>query len=378
MTDVRLENVRVAYGGKDIVRDVSFTVESGELAVLVGRSGSGKTSLLRAITGYAPVVSGRVLIGGEDVTRRPSAKRDIAMVFQQYALYPHMTVRENWSFPLRAAKLPRAEQEARIARVAETLQMRRFLDRVPRELSGGQQQRVAMGRALVREPQIFLLDEPLGALDAKLRVEARSAFKTLQRDLGTTTIYVTHDQTEAQAIGSKIIVLDEGTIQQIGAPDEIYDTPANRFVAGLFGSPPMNFLDAELASENGHVALRCGALTLGLPSGIGAHVLEDAPSQEVTLGVRPEAIRQSMTPMAGSVPALVYVTEPLGHNVLVDLRFGEQIIRARGDRDDDRLASLQPDDQIHIRFDPVQIHVFDRASGRRLGTERRERGRQGE
>ena len=367
MTQIRLENVRVTYGKQDIVRDVSFTVESGELAVLVGRSGSGKTSLLRAITGYAPVVAGRVLIGGEDVTHRPAANRDIAMVFQNYALYPHMTVRENWAFPLQAAKLPKAERDARIARAAETLQMRRLLDRYPRELSGGQQQRVAMGRALVRQPQIFLLDEPLGALDAKLRVDARSAFKTMQRELGTTTIYVTHDQIEAQALGSKIIVLDEGSIQQIGTPDEIYDVPANRFVAGLFGSPPMNFLDAELTRQNGEVAVSCGPVTLSLPPMVGAHIFDHAPNRQVTLGIRPEAIRQSPDAVAGSVPASVYVTEPLGHNVIVDLRFSDQIIRARGDRDDDRLANLQPDDPIYIRFDATQAHLFDRTSGQRLG-----------
>jgi multiple sugar transport system ATP-binding protein len=366
MTQVRLENVRVAYGKRDVVRDVSFTVESGELAVLVGRSGSGKTSLLRAITGYAPVVAGRIYIGGEDVTRRPAAKRDIAMVFQNYALYPHMTVRENWAFPLQAAKLPKAEREARIVRAAETLQMRRLLDRYPRELSGGQQQRVAMGRALVRQPQIFLLDEPLGALDAKLRVDARSAFKAMQRELGTTTIYVTHDQTEAQALGSKIIVLDEGAIQQIGTPDEIYDAPANRFVAGLFGSPPMNFLDAELTHQNGNEAVSCGPLDLPLPPQVGAHVFDRAQSRQVTLGIRPEAIRQSPVAVEGSVPASVYVTEPLGHNVIVDLRFGDQIIRARGDRDDDRLANLQPDDPVYIRFDAARVHVFDRVTGRRL------------
>jgi len=366
MTQVRVENVRVAYGKRDVVRDVSFTVESGELAVLVGRSGSGKTSLLRAITGYAPVVAGRIYIGGEDVTRRPAAKRDIAMVFQNYALYPHMTVRENWAFPLQAAKLPKAEREARIVRAAETLQMRRLLDRYPRELSGGQQQRVAMGRALVRQPQIFLLDEPLGALDAKLRVDARSAFKAMQRELGTTTIYVTHDQTEAQALGSKIIVLDEGAIQQIGAPDEIYDAPANRFVAGLFGSPPMNFLDAELTYQNGNEVVSCGPLDLPLPPQVGAHVFDRAESRQVTLGIRPEAIRQSPVAIEGSVPASVYVTEPLGHNVIVDLRFGDQIIRARGDRDDDRLANLQPDDPVYIRFDAARVHVFDRLTGRRL------------
>jgi multiple sugar transport system ATP-binding protein len=363
-SQVRLENVRVAYTGRDVVRDVSFTVEPGELAVLVGRSGSGKTSLLRAITGYAPVVAGRVLVDGEDVTGRTAPKHDIAMVFQQYALYPHMTVRENWSFPLEAAKLPKAEREARIARVAETLQMRRLLDRYPRELSGGQQQRVAMGRALVRQPQLFLLDEPLGALDAKLRVEARSAFKTLQRELGTTTLYVTHDQTEAQALGSKIVVLDEGTIQQIGTPDEIYDLPANRFVAGLFGSPPMNFLDAELGHENGTVKVRVGGLALSLPAEVGARALAETTAPQVTLGVRPEAI---VLAADGGAPAAVYVVEPVGHNTIVDLRFGDRVIRARADRDDVRIARLQPDETVSIRFDPARIHLFERESGKRIG-----------
>ena len=366
MTQVRLQNVRVAYGGREIVHDVSFTVASGELAVLVGRSGSGKTTLLRAITGYAPLAGGRVYIGDQDVTRQPPARRDIAMVFQQYALYPHMTVRENWAFPLQAAKLPRTEQEARIARVAETLQMRRFLNRLPRELSGGQQQRVAMGRALVRQPQLFLLDEPLGALDAKLRVEARSAFKALQRELGTTTIYVTHDQVEAQALGSKIVVLDGGVVQQIGTPDEIYDVPANRFVAGLFGSPPMNFLDAEIVRRNGSATLTSGALVLPLPPGLGQRVLATASSRAVTLGVRPEAIRQSLEMGEGAVPATVYVTEPRGHNIIVDLRLGETVIRALGDRDDERLAQLAPDDKVCLSIDPSRVHIFDRDTGKRL------------
>ena len=365
-SSVRLDSVRVTYGGKDVVRDVSFTVESGELAVLVGRSGSGKTSLLRAITGYAPLAGGRVYIGDEDVTRQAPDRRDIAMVFQSYSLYPHMTVRENWLFPLQAAKLPKSEQDVRIASVAETLQMQRLLDRHPRELSGGQQQRVAMGRALVRKPQLFLLDEPLGALDAKLRVDARSAFKTLQRELGTTTIYVTHDQMEAQALGSKIIVLNDGVIQQIGTPDEIYDAPANRTVAGLFGSPPMNFLDAELVQESGQATVTCGSLTLPLPPAVARYVLDNATSREVTLGVRPESIRLSPSPMEGSVPASVYITEPLGHNVITDVRFRDQIIRARGDRDEERLVSLQPDDPVYIQFNAAQVHVFDRASGRRL------------
>ena len=365
-TSVRLDNVRVTYGERDVIKDVSFTVESGELAVLVGRSGSGKTTLLRAITGYAPLSGGRVSIGGEDVTRQPPARRDIAMVFQSYSLYPHMTVRENWLFPLQAAKLPSAERDARIAAVATTLQMQRLLDRYPKELSGGQQQRVAMGRALVRQPQLFLLDEPLGALDAKLRVDARSAFKTLQRELGATTIYVTHDQVEAQALGAKIVVLDAGAVQQVGTPDEIYDMPANRIVAGLFGSPPMNFLDAELTTREDQVSVTCGNMTLPLLPAVARDVRAEGRDREVILGVRPEAIHLVPHPEGGSVPASIYVTEPLGHNLIADVRFGDRIIRARADRNIDRLASLQPDDPVYIRFDAAQIHVFDRVTEQRL------------
>jgi multiple sugar transport system ATP-binding protein len=364
---VRLDNVRVTYGGREVIKDVSFTVESGELAVLVGRSGSGKTTLLRAITGYAPLSGGRISIGGEEVTRQPPARRDIAMVFQSYSLYPHMTVRENWLFPLQAAKLPPAERDARIAAVAATLQMQRLLDRYPKELSGGQQQRVAMGRALVRQPQLFLLDEPLGALDAKLRVDARSAFKTLQRELGATTIYVTHDQVEAQALGAKIVVLDDGAVQQVGTPDQIYDTPANRIVAGLFGSPPMNFLDAELTSHEDRFSVTCGAMSLPLPPAVARNVRAGGTDREVILGVRPEGIYLAPHPEEGSLPASIYVTEPLGHNLIVDVRFGDRVIRARADRNVDRLASLQPDDPVHIRFDAAQIHVFDRVTGQRRG-----------
>jgi multiple sugar transport system ATP-binding protein len=289
------------------------------------------------------------------------------MVFQSYSLYPHMTVRENWLFPLQAAKLPPAERDARIAAVAATLQMQRLLDRYPKELSGGQQQRVAMGRALVRQPQLFLLDEPLGALDAKLRVDARSAFKTLQRELGTTTIYVTHDQVEAQALGAKIVVLDDGAVQQVGTPDEIYDTPTNRIVAGLFGSPPMNFLDAELTARDDQVSVVCGAMTLPLPPAVARHVRAGGIDREVILGVRPEAIHLAPHTEEGTVPASIYVTEPLGHNLIVDVRFGERIIRARADRNVDRLASLQPDDPVYIRFDAARIHVFDRVTDQRLG-----------
>ena len=237
---MRLDNVRVTYGERDVIKDVSFTVESGELAVLVGRSGSGKTTLLRAITGYAPLSGGRVSIGGEDVTRQPRRDGTSPWSSRAIPLPAHDRPRE-LLFPLQAASCLQPSGDARIAAVAANAPDAAPARPLPEGLSGGQQQRVAMGRALVRQPQLFLLDELLGALDAKLRVDARSAFKTLQQELGATTIYVTHDQVEAQALGAKIVVLDAGAVQRVGTPDEIYDMPANRIVAGLFGSPPMIF-----------------------------------------------------------------------------------------------------------------------------------------
>jgi multiple sugar transport system ATP-binding protein len=364
MSQLQLQRVRVAYGAHDVVRDVSFTVETGELAVLLGPSGSGKTTVLRAITGHAPLAHGAVILGGQDVSGVAPADRDIAMVFQNLALYPHMTVRGNWEFPLKAAKLDKAEIERRVRQVAETLQMTRLLHRLPHELSGGQKQRVALGRALVRQPKLFLLDEPLGALDAKLRVEARSAFKRLQRELGITTVYVTHDQVEAQALGSKIIVLNDGVVEQAGTPEEIYEAPVNRFVAGLFGAPPMNFVSAELVRQNGATLVRRGDLSLSLPPAVASRVAERATSNAVTLGVRPETIR--LVPPQAGVPAKVYVTEPAGHNVIVDVMLDNHVLRVRGDRDDARLEQLAPDDPIGLAIDPATVHVFDSQTGARL------------
>lgn len=366
MTTVQLEHVRVTYDQDDVVRDVSFTVDDGEFAVLVGPSGSGKTTLLRAMTGYAPLTAGRVLIDGQDMTRTRPRDRDIAMVFQNLALYPHLTVKENWEFPLRAAKVSRGERDQRVGQVAKLLQMEGLLHRYPQQLSGGQKQRVAMGRALVRQPRLFLLDEPLGALDAKLRVEARSAFKSLQRDLGITTIYVTHDQVEAQALGTKIVVLNNGVVQQVGPPEELYDRPVNRFVAGLFGSPPMNFLDVDVVSRDGSAMLTRGAISLPLAAEAGNRLLEAATSNQVTLGIRPEAIRLLQQPEDGAIPATVYVTEPAGHNIIVDARVGEDIVRIRGDRDNDRIALLQPDEPVYLQIDPARIHLFSPDNGSSL------------
>jgi multiple sugar transport system ATP-binding protein len=365
-SSVDLEHIRVTYDGQDVVHDVNFSVGDGELVVLVGPSGSGKTSVLRAITGYAPITGGRVLIDGIDRTYSPPGDRDIAMVFQNLALYPHLTVRENWEFPLRAAKMPQEERLSRVRAIAEMLQMSHLLHRYPQQLSGGQKQRVAMGRALVRQPQLFLLDEPLGALDAKLRVEARSAFKALQRELGITTIYVTHDQVEAQALGTRIVVLNDGVVQQIGTPDEIYDSPTNRFVAGLFGQPPMNFLEGELEVEGGSAALRRGAVLYRLPSETPDLLARTNGSASVTIGIRPGTIRILPGPETHSIAASVYVTEPAGHNVLVDAQVGDDRIWIRGERGDDRLHRLRPDDPIHLGIDPAQIFVFDSQTGHRI------------
>src|SRR5262249_10848528 len=233
------------------IRDATFAVEQGELCVLVGPSGSGKSTILRAIAGYAPIERGEIYVGETLVNSLPPQNRDIAMVFQQRALYPHMTVWQNWAFPLEDVRTSRDEIRQRVAQVAEMLQMTDFLNRYPRQLSGGQQQRVAIGRALIRRPKAFLLDEPLAGLDAKLRIETRSYIKRLHGEIGVTTVYVTHDQIEAQAIGDKIVVLNENMVQQVGTPDEIYNQPANTFVAEFLGSPPINLIDCNAQSADG-------------------------------------------------------------------------------------------------------------------------------
>ncbi|MCA9858215.1 MAG: ABC transporter ATP-binding protein, partial [Thermomicrobiales bacterium] len=310
MATVQLDHIRVDYDGKTVVHDVSFSVDDGEFAVLVGPSGSGKSTILRTITGYAPIDAGTVRIDGKDVTYAPVRERDIAMVFQNLALYPHLTVRQNWEFPLKAAKLPKAEQAKRVDDVARMLEMTPYLHRYPHQLSGGQKQRVAMGRALVRNPQLFLLDEPLGALDAKLRVEARSAFKTLQRDLGITTIYVTHDQIEAQALGTKIIVLNDGIVQQVGTPETIYDNPSNQFVAGLFGSPPMNLIDVDVSRDQGVLIAHRAEFSIALPPHLDIEGLGSGASTGAVLGVRPESLRLQARPGEDSIAATVFVVEP--------------------------------------------------------------------
>jgi multiple sugar transport system ATP-binding protein len=308
MAGIEIENVTKTYeGGVEAVRGVTLRLEEGEFCVLVGPSGCGKTTLLRMVAGLEEVTSGTISIGGRVVNRVPPADRDIAMVFQNYALYPHMTVRGNLAFGLEMRKVARPEIERRVREAAETLGLDDLLDRRPKELSGGQRQRVALGRALVRQPRAFLFDEPLSNLDAKLRVQMRAELKRLHRRLRTTTVYVTHDQEEAMTLGDRVVVMKGGLVQQEGGPLELYERPANRFVAGFVGMPPMNFLEGRVVAENGHACFEGAGVRLPLPSSA-----RSAAGRPMVLGVRPEHVLDHPTDGAGMMKVRVSVVEPLG------------------------------------------------------------------
>ncbi len=318
MASVHIERVAKAFGETAVLHDVSAEIADGEFVVLVGPSGCGKTTLLRTVAGFERPGAGRVLIGGDDVTTWHPARRGVAMVFQSYALYPHMTVRENIAFGLKLARVPDAEIASRVDEAAGILQIGHLLARYPRELSGGQRQRVAIGRAIVRHPRVFLFDEPLSNLDAELRVQMRVELIKLHERLGATMIYVTHDQVEAMTMADRIVVLNKGWIEQVGAPLDLYDQPRNLFVAGFIGSPRMNFLEvtATAADEAG--------VTVALPGGTGLRVPAEAggiaPGQTLTLGVRPEHVGVSGEAADARLPAVADVVEHLGSEALAHLR----------------------------------------------------------
>ncbi|HXS44397.1 MAG TPA: ABC transporter ATP-binding protein, partial [Solirubrobacteraceae bacterium] len=294
MAEVRYVQATKLYPGSSApaVDALDLDVGDGELMVLVGPSGSGKTTALRMLAGLEEVDAGAVLIGDRDVTDLPPKKRDIAMVFQNYALYPYLTVSQNIAFPLKMAGVKKAEREARAAEVARRLGLERFLDRKPAQLSGGERQRVAMGRAIVRSPSVFLMDEPLSNLDAKLRVQMRADVAALQHDLGITTVYVTHDQSEAMTLGDRVCVMRGGILQQVAAPKELYEQPANLFVAGFIGSPAMNLVEAELAERDGALVARFGPHELGVPADVvdARPALRGYAGRRVALGIRPEDV----------------------------------------------------------------------------------------
>jgi multiple sugar transport system ATP-binding protein len=350
MANVSIRDVRKSFGSTEVLHGVNVEIEDGEFVILVGPSGCGKSTLLRMIAGLENITAGEIAIGGRVVNNVAPKERDIAMVFQNYALYPHMTVRDNMAFSLSLAKVPKAAIDQQVQRAAQILGLSQYLNRYPRQLSGGQRQRVAMGRAIVRNPQVFLFDEPLSNLDAKLRVAMRAEIKELHQRLETTTVYVTHDQIEAMTMADKIVVMNAGNVEQIGPPLELYDRPANLFVAGFIGSPAMNFLQGKIAG--GAFQAASGA-SLPLPSA-GAVNGDGRPA---VYGIRPEHFQ--LTP--AGLPATVHVVEPTGSETQVVAEFaGASVICAFRER-----ISAKPGETIKIAPDPALVHLFDAATGRR-------------
>jgi ABC-type sugar transport system ATPase subunit len=358
MASVRFKDVDKRYGGVHAVIGVSLDIADGEFMVLVGPSGSGKTTALRMLAGLESISGGEILIGDEVVNRRAPRDRDIAMVFQDYALYPQMTVFDNLAFGLRRRKVPKDEIAARVARAAAALDLERYLKRKPGQLSGGQAQRVALGRALVREPQVFLMDEPLSNLDAKLRTQTRGEIKRLQQEVRTTTVYVTHDQVEAMTMGDRIAVMNEGRLEQVGTPEELYERPANRFVAGFIGSPAMSFFEASVVRDGAAGArLRCGGLELPVAAAVA-----DGLPDTVTVGVRPECAKpwQGGHPgLAGPFGGRVSYVEALGRETFVGIAVdGAELVVHHDGR-----AALLPGDAIEFGVAPAGLRFFAPDSG---------------
>jgi len=351
MAGVSIREVKKAYGTTAVIHGVNVEISDGEFVVLVGPSGCGKSTLLRMIAGLEEISGGEIAIGSRVVNDLPPKERDVAMVFQNYALYPHMTVYDNMAFSLLLRKADKAEIDSRVQRAAEILNLKPYLQRFPKQLSGGQRQRVAMGRAIVRDPQVFLFDEPLSNLDAKLRVAMRAEIKALHQRLKTTTVYVTHDQIEAMTMADRIVVMHDGIVEQIGTPLELYDNPANVFVAGFIGSPAMNFVDGK-AGGNGTVEL-AGGVRLSAAT-------KAAAGTSVRVGIRPEHL--DLVPAGQGLAATVKVIEPTGAEtlVLVDIG-GHEATAVFTERHD-----FKPGAAIALTPKPGLLHVFDAASGKRV------------
>ncbi|WP_336316366.1 sn-glycerol-3-phosphate ABC transporter ATP-binding protein UgpC [Stutzerimonas stutzeri] len=366
MASLELRNVQKSYGNSQIatLKDIALKIDAGEFLILVGPSGCGKSTLMNCIAGLENITGGEILVGGEDISQASPKDRDIAMVFQSYALYPTMSVRDNIAFGLKMRKVPAAKIEEEVARVAKLLQIEPLLERKPSQLSGGQQQRVAMGRALARRPKIYLFDEPLSNLDAKLRVEMRTEIKLMHQRLKTTTVYVTHDQIEAMTLGDKVAVMKDGVIQQFGTPHEIYNNPANLFVASFIGSPPMNFVPLRIRQRDGRwvgvLNSEQGSCELPLPITSD----EGLRDRELILGIRPEQIGLSNGSAADlSLLVDIEVVEPTGPDTLVVFALNQ--VKA--------CCRLAPDqaprvgETLNLQFDPRKVLLFDAQSGERLG-----------
>jgi multiple sugar transport system ATP-binding protein len=383
MAEITLEKLTKVYGdGTRAVSELDLAIDDGEFVVLVGPSGCGKTSALRMVAGLEPITEGRVVIGGEVVNKLPPKDRDIAMIFQNYALYPHMSAYENMAFGLKLRGMKRERRGERVNSAAQTLGLAEVLPKKPRTLSGGQRQRVAMGRAIVREPRAFLMDEPLSNLDAKLRVEMRAEIARLQRELNVTTIYVTHDQVEAMTLGDRVAIMRDGVLQQVARPQELYDRPKNLFVAEFIGSPAMNLIGVDITRSNGGLVARFGDNVLD----VGDRVLQARPGlrafegKRIILGVRPEDIEDAAFGEGQHLPAVVDIREDMGSEVFIhfgmggkpvvgeDVRaaVGEDAAEVKGSAwvarvDRDTKAAEQ--EQIELTVDTNRLHFFDPATG---------------
>jgi multiple sugar transport system ATP-binding protein len=355
---ISLHNLSKSFGVNSVVDDLSLEINDGEFVVLLGPSGCGKTTTLRMIAGLEQATSGEILIDGQRVKDLPPQKRDVAMVFQSYALYPHMTVADNIGYPLRVRKLDQTQIQTQVRETAALLEIEPLLSRRPRDLSGGERQRVALARAIVRHPRAFLMDEPLSNLDAKLRLQMRGELKHLQHRLGTTTVYVTHDQAEAMTLGHRVAVMNKGRLQQFAAPLEIYNRPANCFVAEFVGSPSMNFLDGKVDSQTGKFI--AGELTL-IPDQARLETVRRVEGK-VTLGIRPEHIQVSLAQNIGWQRASVYVSELMGSETFVFLEMGAQRIVARTSGD----FRAETGGTVWVEFEMSKAHFFDPSSGNRL------------
>ncbi len=363
MAEVILDGVRKRYGPVTVIEHLDLAIADREFMVLVGPSGCGKSTALRMIAGLEEITGGTISIGGRVVNDVAPKDRDIAMVFQSYALYPHMTVRQNLEFGLKIRKTPRAETDRRVREAAEILGVADFLERKPKQLSGGQRQRVAVGRAIVRKPAVFLFDEPLSNLDAKLRVQMRAEISKLQKALETTTVYVTHDQVEAMTMGQRIAVMRAGALQQVGTPLEVYERPANLFVAGFIGTPPMNLMPGTVA--DGGAAVAASGFRLPLPERWRAAAAALGEGRKVVIGMRPESVREAGRAGAGGglpLTARVEFIEALGHEVVVHGRVGEDVLIAKVDPH----RAPEMGTEVPLVVDLDAVHLFDAATEQRL------------
>ncbi|MDF2371530.1 MAG: sn-glycerol-3-phosphate ABC transporter ATP-binding protein UgpC [Rhizobiaceae bacterium] len=361
MSEVTLKDIRKSFDGLEIIKGVNLEIETGEFVVFVGPSGCGKSTLLRLISGLEDIGSGSITIAGRDVTRVPPSQRGVSMVFQSYALFPHMSVAQNMSFGLRLAKVPKKEIERKVAEAAEVLQITHLLDRKPKQLSGGQRQRVAIGRSIIRNPNVFLFDEPLSNLDAALRVQMRVEISRLHQEIKTTMIYVTHDQVEAMTLADKIVVLNEGRIEQVGTPMELYRRPANRFVAEFIGTPKMNLFDTELVVPQGGSALVSFGSAL-IP--VDDRVAHLQPGASLSLGLRPENLELGSAADPTTAEARIELVEKLGGESMLHAHFpGSKdlfVVNVAGE------AAVRPGETVHIKPDPDACYLFD-GNGRAIG-----------